>query len=179
MKKNYIEGMATVIEYKGQKPALGEGVYLAEGVRLIGNVQIGNDSSVFFNAVLRGDLAPIEIGERSNIQDNVSVHVSTDAAVKIGNEVTVGHNAVLHGCTIDDNVLIGMGSIIMDGAHIKKNSIVGAGALVAQGKEFPEASLIVGAPARVARTLTESEINKVKNGVEHYLVAKEELLRHV
>ena len=171
--------MGTVVEYKGKRPVIGERVFLAEGARLIGDVTIGNDSSVFYNAVLRADLSSIVIGERTNIQDNVSVHLSLDEGVVIGNEVTVGHNAVLHACTIDDNVLIGMGAIVMDGAHIKKNCIVGAGAIVTQGKEFPEGSLILGSPAHVVRELTEDEIRKAHEGVEHYIVAKDELLKHV
>ncbi|MBR6317867.1 MAG: gamma carbonic anhydrase family protein [Fibrobacter sp.] len=171
--------MGTLVEYKGKRPVIGERVFLAEGARLIGDVTIGNDSSVFYNAVLRADLASIVVGERTNIQDNVSVHLSMDEGVVIGNEVTVGHNAVLHACTIDDNVLIGMGAIVMDGAHIKKNCIVGAGAIVTQGKEFPEGSLILGSPAHVVRELTEDEIRKAHEGVEHYIVAKDELLKHV
>lgn len=171
--------MGTVVEYKGKRPVIGERVFLAEGARLIGDVTIGNDSSVFYNAVLRADLSSIVVGERTNIQDNVSVHLSLDEGVVIGNEVTVGHNAVLHACTIDDNVLIGMGAIVMDGAHIKKNCIVGAGAIVTQGKEFPEGSLILGSPAHVVRELTEDEIRKAHEGVEHYIVAKDELLKHV
>ena len=171
--------MGTVAEYKGKRPVIGERVFLAEGARLIGDVTIGNDSSVFYNAVLRADLASIVVGERTNIQDNVTVHLSLDEGVVIGNEVTVGHNAVLHACTIDDNVLIGMGAIVMDGAHIKKNCIVGAGAIVTQGKEFPEGSLILGSPAHVVRELTEDEIRKAHEGVEHYIVAKDELLKHV
>ena len=171
--------MGTVVEYKGKRPVIGERVFLAEGARLIGDVTIGNDSSVFYNAVLRADLSSIVVGERTNIQDNVSVHLSMDEGVVIGNEVTVGHNAILHACTIDDNVLIGMGAIVMDGAHIKKNCIVGAGAIVTQGKEFPEGSLILGSPAHVVRELTEDEIRKAHEGVEHYIVAKDELLKHV
>ncbi|MBQ1824850.1 MAG: gamma carbonic anhydrase family protein [Fibrobacter sp.] len=171
--------MGTLVEYKGKRSVIGERVFLAEGARLIGDVTIGNDSSVFYNAVLRADLASIVVGERTNIQDNVTVHLSLDEGVVIGNEVTVGHNAVLHACTIDDNVLIGMGAIVMDGAHIKKNCIVGAGAIVTQGKEFPEGSLILGSPAHVVRELTEDEIRKAHEGVEHYIVAKDELLKHV
>ena len=143
--------MGTIVEYKGKRPVIGERVFVAEGACLVGDVTIGNDSSVFYNAVLRADLSSIVVGERTNIQDNVSVHLSLDEGVVIGNEVTVGHNAILHACTIDDNVLIGMGAIVMDGAHIKKNCVVGAGAIVTQGKEFPENSLVVGSPARVVR----------------------------
>lgn len=167
--------MASLIEYKGKKPVIGERVFIAEGARLIGDVEIGEDSSVFYNAVIRADLAEIRIGKRTNIQDNVSIHLSTGVGVHIGDDVTVGHNAVIHACDIDDNVLVGMGAILMDGAHIKSNSVVAAGALVTQGKEFPEGSLIVGAPAHVARELTAEEIRKFHENVEHYLVIKDEL----
>lgn len=168
--------MSSIIEYKGKKPVLGERVFLAEGARLIGDVEIGDDSSVFYNAVIRADLAEIRIGKRTNIQDNVSVHLATDAGVHIGDDVTIGHNAVVHACDIEDNVLIGMGAIVMDGALIRKNSVVAAGALVPQGKEYPEGSLIVGTPARVARQLTDEEIRKFHEGVLHYIEIKDELL---
>ncbi|MBR6450460.1 MAG: gamma carbonic anhydrase family protein [Fibrobacter sp.] len=171
--------MGSLIRYKGKTPQVGERVFLAEGACLVGEVSVGDDSSVFYNAVLRGDLAEIKIGKRTNIQDNVCIHVSTGVGVNIGDEVTVGHGAVLHGCTIEDNVLVGMGAIIMDGAHIKKNCIIGAGALVTAGREFPEDSLVMGAPAHVVRTLTTDEIKNVKTGVEHYLDAKDELLKNV
>ena len=171
--------MASLIKYKGKTPQVGERVFLAEGACLVGDVSVGDDSSVFYNAVLRGDLAEIKIGKRTNIQDNVSIHVSTGVGVNIGDEVTVGHGAVLHGCTIEDNVLVGMGAIIMDGALIMKNCIVGAGALVTAGKNFPEGSLVMGSPAHIVRTLTADEIKNVKIGVEHYLDAKDELLKDV
>lgn len=169
--------MASVIEYKGKKPVLGERVFLAEGARLIGDVEIGDGSSVFYNAVIRADLAEIRIGKRTNIQDNVTVHLSCDLGVYVGNNVTVGHNAILHACTIEDDVLVGMGAIVMDGARIRKNSVVAAGALVPQGKEYPEGSLIVGTPARVARQLTDEEIRKFHEGVDHYIEIKDELLK--
>lgn len=168
--------MKSLIEYKGKRPVLGQRVFVAEGARLIGDVEIGEDSSVFYNAVIRADLAEIRIGKRTNIQDNVSIHLATGVGVHIGDEVTVGHNAVIHACDIEDNVLIGMGAIIMDGSLIRKNSVVAAGALVPQGKEYPEGSLIVGAPARVARQLTEEEIRKFHEGVLHYIEIKDELL---
>lgn len=170
--------MASLIEYKGKKPVVGERVFLAEGSRLIGDVEIGDDSSVFYNSVIRADLAEIRIGKRTNIQDNVTIHLSTDLGVQVGDNVTVGHNAILHACVIEDDVLVGMGAIVMDGAHIRKNSVVAAGALVPQNKEFPEGSLIVGAPARVARQLTEEEIRKFHEGVEHYQIIKDELLKN-
>lgn len=171
--------MGSLIKYKGKVPQVGERVFLAEGACLVGDVSVGDDSSVFYNAVIRADLAEIKIGKRTNIQDNVCIHVSTGVGVNIGDEVTVGHGAVLHGCTIEDNVLIGMGAILMDGSHIKKNCIIGAGALVTHGKEFPEGSLVMGAPAHVVRTLTTDELKNVKIGVEHYLDAKDELLKNV
>ena len=168
--------MSKLIALDGKTPRLGSRVLVADGAILVGDVEVGDDSSVFCNAVLRGDLAPIRIGRRTNIQDNVTVHVSTDVPTVIGNEVTVGHNAVLHACTIDDNVMVGMGAIVMDGAHIKKNCIVGAGAIVTQGKEFPENSLVLGAPAHVVRELTTEEIEGVRGGVERYVEIKDKLL---
>lgn len=158
-------------------PKIGERVFIAEGARIIGDVEIGDDSSVFYNAVLRADLAEIRIGKRTNIQDNVTVHLSTDVGVHIGDDVIVGHNAVLHACTVDDRVLVGMGAIIMDGAHIQPDSIVGAGALVTQDKEFPARSLIVGSPAHVVRELSETEIRKAHENATHYLAIKDELLK--
>lgn len=165
--------MPSLIEFNGKKPALGDRVFVAEGARLIGDVEVGEDSSIFYNSVLRADLAEIRIGKRTNIQDNVTVHLATDQGVFVGDEVTVGHNAILHACTIEDNVLVGMGAIVMDGARIRRNSVVAAGALVPQNKEYPEKSLIVGAPARVVRTLTDEEIRKFHEGALHYVEVKE------
>ncbi len=168
--------MSKLIALDGMTPRLGSRAFVADGAILVGDVEVGDDSSVFYNAVLRGDLAPIRIGKRTNIQDNVTVHVSTGVPTVIGDEVTVGHNAVLHACTIDDNVMVGMGAIVMDGAHIKKNCIVGAGAIVTQGKEFPENSLVLGAPAHVVRELTTEEIEGVRGGVDRYVEIKDKLL---
>ncbi|MBR4348356.1 gamma carbonic anhydrase family protein [Fibrobacter sp. UWR2] len=168
--------MSKLIALDGMTPRLGSRAFVADGAVLVGDVEVGDDSSVFYNAVLRGDLAPIRIGKRTNIQDNVTVHVSTGVPTVIGDEVTVGHNAVLHACTIDDNVMVGMGAIVMDGAHIKKNCIVGAGAIVTQGKEFPENSLVLGAPAHVVRELTTEEIEGVRGGVDRYVEIKDKLL---
>ena len=168
--------MSKLIALDGMTPRLGSRAFVADGAVLVGDVEVGDDSSVFYNAVLRGDLAPIRIGKRTNIQDNVTVHVSTGMGVVVGDEVTVGHNAVLHACTIEDNVMVGMGAIVMDGAHIKKNCIVGAGAVVTQGKEVPENSLVLGAPAHVVRELTTEEIEGVRGGVERYVEIKDKLL---
>lgn len=143
-------------------------VFIAPGARIIGDVNIKSGSSIWYNAVLRGDEGAICIGSNTNIQDLVMVHVSKNAPTVIGDNVTVGHGAIIHGCTIEDNVLIGMGSIILDRAQIGKNSIVGAGSLVTQGKCFPENSLILGSPAKVKRSLTAEEIENVQSSAKNY-----------
>ena len=125
---------------------------------IIGDVVIGSDSSVFAGVHVRGDCAPIRIGKRTNIQENACLHVSVGSPLSVGDNVTVGHGAILHGCTIEDNVLVGMGSIVMDDAHIARDCIVGAGSLVTQGKNYPPRTLLMGRPARVVRELSDEEI---------------------
>src|SRR5882672_5727517 len=146
-----------IYELDGQAPEFpGDGQYwVAETATLIGRVRLKKDASVWFGAVLRGDNEWIELGERSQIQDNATLHTDPGFPMSIGHDCVIGHNVVLHGCTIADNSLIGMGAIVLNGATIGRNCLVGAGALVTEGKEFPENSLIVGAPARVLRTLDE------------------------
>jgi gamma-carbonic anhydrase len=146
-----------MISYENKRPVVGENVFIAEGVHLIGRVVIGNDSSVFYNSVLRADINGITIGERTNIQDNCTLHVASDKPVVVGNDVTIGHNVVIHACEVGDNVTIGMSSTIMNGAVIGKNSIVAAGSLVTRNKVFPEGVLILGNPAKVVRELTDEE----------------------
>jgi carbonic anhydrase/acetyltransferase-like protein (isoleucine patch superfamily) len=138
---------------------------LYSGVKIVGDVKIGQNSSVWYNAVIRGDMGSITIGEGSNIQDNCVVH----SPAEIGDFVTVGHAAVVHACTVEENCIIGINSTILDGAIIRKNSIVGAGALVTAGKEFPEASLILGVPARAVRELEQDEIIKIKDTAWKYV----------
>ena len=133
-------------------------VRLSPACSIVGDVTLGADVSVFAGAHIRGDEAPIVIGARSNVQENCSLHVSADIPLTVGRGVTVGHGAILHGCTIGDDCLIGMGSIVMDGAEIGEKSLVGAGALVTQGKKFPPRSMIFGSPARVVRELSDDEI---------------------
>lgn len=133
-------------------------VRLSPACTIVGDVSIGEDSSVFAGAHIRGDEAPIRIGSKTNIQENCCLHVSNGCTLTIGDGVTVGHGAILHGCTIADNVLVGMGSIIMDDAEIGEGSLVGAGALVTQRKKFPPRSLIIGSPAKAVRTLSEEEV---------------------
>lgn len=159
----------SIYSWNGQSPKLSESVFVAPGARIIGNVEIGENSSVFYNAVLRGDIAAIKIGKRTNIQDNVTIHLSTGCDVIIGNDVTIGHNAVIHACTIEDGVTIGMGAVIMDGAHIRKNSIVGAGSVVTAEKDFPENSLILGLPAHFSRELTKEEVQSSLDNAQAYV----------
>lgn len=139
-------------------------VKLFSGAKIVGDVKIGQNSSVWYNAVIRGDMGGIRIGESSNIQDNCVVH----SPAELGDFVTVGHSAVVHACTVEDNCIIGINSTLLDGALIRKNSIVGAGALVTAGKEFPEASLILGVPARAVRQLGREEISRIRDNALRY-----------
>jgi carbonic anhydrase/acetyltransferase-like protein (isoleucine patch superfamily) len=162
-----------VYDYLDFKPTVGERVFLAPGSAVIGQVTLGDDVSIFHNAVLRGDICSISVGAKSNIQDNATVHLAHDKGVEIGEGVTVGHNAIVHACDIGDYCIIGMGSCVMDHAKIGPHSIVGAGALVTIGKEFPPYSLITGTPARRVRDLTEAEIQSCEESAEHYVTVKD------
>ncbi len=140
-----------------ENPSLAEGVFIAPGAVVIGAVEMGAQSSVWYGSVLRGDINRIVIGPQSNVQDGSVLHVSDDFACILGERVSVGHRAVVHACTVDDEVLVGMGAIIMDGAQVGARSVIAAGSLVTKGMIIPEGSLVVGAPARVARMLTPEE----------------------
>ena len=133
-------------------------VFIAPGAIVLGDVTLGEDVGIWYHATVRGDKSSIVIGRGSNVQDNAVVHVDTNHAVKIGENVTIGHSAIIHGCEIGDNSLIGMGAIIMDGARIGKNCIVAAGALVTQNTQIPDNSLVLGNPAKIKRDVTEEEI---------------------
>lgn len=141
-----------------KKPCIDPSVFLAPNATVLGDVTVGADSSIFFGAVVRGDRAGITVGRGSNIQDNCVLHVEFDEPLTVGDHVTVGHGAILHGCTVGDGSLIGMGAVVLGGAVIGKHCIIGAGALVPQGMVIPDGSLAVGVPAKVRRTLTEQEI---------------------
>ena len=143
-------------------------VKIFKGSHITGKVNIADQSSIWFNAVIRGDVEEISIGRYSNIQDNCVLHSSKNYPLKIGSYVSIGHAAILHGATIGDNCLIGMNSTILNGSTIKKNSIVGAGAVVTEGKEFPEESLIVGVPAKIMRKLEVDEIKAIKSKAIKY-----------
>ena len=146
-----------------------ETVWVAENAVLVGDVTIGEGSSVWYGAILRGDEAPITIGKNTNIQDGAVLHEAARYPLVIGDGVTVGHNAILHGCEIGDNVVVGMGSIVMNGAKIGNDSIVGAGSLVTQDKEFPDGVMILGSPARALRNLTPEEIARNRWNAEEYV----------
>lgn len=146
-----------------------ESAYIADGAIVFGDVYVGEESSIWFHATVRGDRGKIHIGNRSNIQDNTVVHVDRRFPVYIGNDVTVGHGAVIHGCRIEDNTLIGMGAILLNGARIGKNSIVGAGALVTQNTVVPDGSLVIGNPAKVMRKVTEQEIEANRLNAKEYV----------
>ncbi len=155
--------------YEGFQPEIAESAYIAPSADIIGRTVIHEKASVWFGAVLRGDINQIIVGRYSNIQDNSTVHVCEDAPVYIGDYVTIGHNCIIHGCTIHDYSLIGMGSIILDGAVISEYSMVGAGSLVTGNKKFPSGVLILGSPAKVVRQLTEKERAQFKVSAEHYV----------
>ncbi len=140
-----------------------------EGAKVVGDVKLGNNVSIWYNAVIRGDIEPITIEDNSNIQDNCVLHVSEDYPVKIGKNVSVGHGAIVHGCTIEDDVLVGMGAIILNGAHITKNCLIGAGALVTENKTFEEGSLILGSPAKAVRKHTDEEIEGIRENADEYV----------
>lgn len=149
-------------------------VKIFKGSHITGAVSIKEESSVWFNAVIRGDIEPITIGKYSNVQDNCVLHSSSGHPLKIGSYVSIGHAAVVHGATIADNCLIGMNSTLLNGSVIKKDSIVGAGAVVTEGKEFPEKSLIIGVPAKAVRKLEAHEIEAIKaNAVKYAAMAKQ------
>lgn len=149
--------------------SIDKSVFIADGAKVIGSVEMGEDCSVWYNAVIRADSNEVKIGARTNVQDNAVIHTSTSHSVQIGDNVTIGHGAIVHGCTVGNNVMIGMGVIVLDGAAIGENSIIGAGALVTQGKVIPADSLAFGNPAKVVRRLTEDEIRSITENADSYV----------
>ncbi len=160
-----------IYELDGETPELpADGRWwIAENATVIGRVRLRTDASVWFGSVLRGDNEWIELGERSQIQDNATLHTDPGFPIVIGRECVIGHNVILHGAMVGDNSLIGMGAIVLNGAKVGKNSLVGAGALITEGKEFPDNSLIVGAPARVIRTLDEKAAGMIRSAADIYV----------
>ncbi len=148
---------------------LNEPVKIFPGAHVFGDVEIGENTSVWYGAVIRGDSGPIKIGKNSNVQDNCVLHSSPQLTLEIGDYVTIGHAAVVHGCTIEDNVLIGMNATVLNGAKIGKNSIVGAGAVVSENKEYPEGSLILGIPAKRIKDVSQEQIDGIRHNAVHYV----------
>lgn len=155
-------------------PQIAKNVFIAEGAIIRGNVTIQEHSSVWFHAVVRAETANIFIGKNTNIQDNCTLHVDTGADIHIGDQVTVGHGAIVHGCTIGDNTLIGMGAIILNHAVIGKNCIIGAGTLITQNTVIPDNSLVMGSPGKVKRVLTTEEIEDISRNAAHYVEEAEQ-----
>ncbi len=160
----------SVLPYLDTTPKLGRGVFLAPGSFVIGDVEIGADSSVWFNTVIRGDVFPIRIGARSNVQDNSVIHVTTDKfSTVIEDDVTVGHSVTLHGCTIKSGALIGMGAIVLDRAVVEEGALVAAGALVPQGMVVPAGTVAMGSPAKIRRPVSEEERAYLAYAAGHYV----------
>lgn len=169
--------MAVIKPYRGIFPKVHPSVYLSDNVYIIGDVEIGEDSSVWFGSVVRGDVNYIRIGRRTNIQDNSVVHVTHDTyPTVIGDNVTVGHRVVLHGCLLGNNILVGMGAVIMDGVEIEDYVLVGAGALITPKKRIPSGVLVAGVPAKVIRDLKEEEIRLIQESAENYVKYKNEYM---
>lgn len=158
-----------LIPYKGMLPVTNGSNFIAESAQVIGNTVLEEDASVWFGAVIRGDVEPIRIGKRTNVQDNAVVHCSKGFNTQIGDDVTIGHGAIVHGCHIGCRVLIGMGAILLDGVKVGDECIIGAGSLIAPGKEIPSRSLVVGSPAKVIRSLTDEEVSSLSVSAAHYV----------
>ena len=157
-----------VYELDGVAPQVDASAWIADSAEVMGNVSLGADASVWFGCVLRGDTERMSVGEGSNIQDLSVLHADLGMPLTIGRHVTVGHKVMLHGCTIGDESLIGIGAIVLNGARIGKNCLVGAGALVTEGKEFPDGSMIIGSPAKAVRQLTDGQKEALRQGALHY-----------
>jgi carbonic anhydrase/acetyltransferase-like protein (isoleucine patch superfamily) len=162
-----------ILPLNGKKPQIGENCFVAPSADIIGDVKIGKNCSIWFNTTLRGDVMPIVIGDETNIQDNTVLHGTYQkCGAVIGSKVTIGHSVILHGCTIGDLVLVGMGSVIMDQAEIPSRCIVGAGSLVTENAKFPEGYLILGRPAKAVRPLNEKELAFLPQSAQNYIEYK-------
>ncbi|MBN2163810.1 MAG: gamma carbonic anhydrase family protein [Pontiellaceae bacterium] len=158
-----------IYQFEERIPSLPEEYYVAGSAEVIGDVRLGNQSSVWFGTVLRGDIEPIILGARTNIQDNSVAHTSRNQPTILGDDVTVGHKVTLHGCKVGNNCLIGMGAILLDGCEIGENCIIGAGTLVGQGRKIPAGSLAVGTPARVIRSLSDADFQNIHSFAARYV----------
>lgn len=156
-------------ELDGSTPQVAESAWVADSAEVMGNVHLAADSSIWFGAVLRGDNDPITIGAGTNVQDGSVLHSDFGQPLTLGERVTVGHKVMLHGCTVGDESLIGIGAVVLNGARIGRNCLVGAGALVTEGKEFPDGSMILGSPAKAVRQLTPEQIQGLRRSAEGYI----------
>ncbi|MFE6076009.1 gamma carbonic anhydrase family protein [Paenibacillus sp. NPDC057886] len=163
-----------IIPYKGMQPQLHPSVYMAEGSKLIGDLTMGEESTIWFNAVLRADLAPIVIGRRCNIQDNTVGHVNTDQPLILDDDVSVGHSAIIHGCRIGTGSLIGMGAILLNGAEIGEYTLIGAGSVVTENTKIPPYTLALGTPAKVIRELTDADLERMSRTTLGYVAKGKE-----
>lgn len=161
--------MAHIITIDDHTPTADPTAFLAPTASLSGDVVLGEQASAFYGVSVRGDTAPIRVGARTNLQDNVTLHADEGFPCTLGTGISVGHGAVVHGCTVEDNVLIGMSATVMNGAHIGSDSLIAAGALVLEGMEIPERSLVAGVPAKVRRELTDDEVESVRQNAAHYV----------
>lgn len=166
-----------IVEFKGISPKIADNCFIADSAKIIGDVSILDQASIWFNVVLRGDIDKIIIGENTNIQDGTVIHCHKGFPTTIGRNVSVGHNSIIHGCTIEDNCLIGMGSIIMSGAYIGKNSIIAAGTMIPQGKIIMDNSLVIGNPGQFMRNVTNSEIKTIEDNAMDYIQLSKEFNR--
>jgi carbonic anhydrase/acetyltransferase-like protein (isoleucine patch superfamily) len=156
-------------EYRGITPTVGRNVFIAAGAQVIGRVTLAEDANIWFNAVLRGDVQAIDVGARTNIQDNSTVHVDYEHPTRIAEDVTIGHGVTVHGCVIERQVLVGMNAVLLTGCTIGWGSIIGANALVTEGKVIPPRSLVLGSPGRVVRAITDEELEELRRSAEHYV----------
>jgi gamma-carbonic anhydrase len=160
-----------------KEPRIGDKVFMADSATVTGDVRLGNHSSVFFGSILRGDINYISVGERSNIQDLCCLHVGDEHPCIVGSDVVVGHNVVLHGCTVEDAVLVGIGAIVLNGVKVGYGSIIGAGTLVTRGTVIPPYSLVLGSPGKVVKTLTDEDVKKTISMAQKYQWAKDNYLK--
>jgi carbonic anhydrase/acetyltransferase-like protein (isoleucine patch superfamily) len=158
-----------IYEFEGVAPSIAESAWVADSAQVMGDVTLADDANVWFGVVMRGDTAPIKVGRGSNIQDQSVLHADQGMPCTVGEGVTVGHQVMLHGCTVGDHSLIGIGAVVLNGAKIGRECLVGAGSLVTEGKEFPDGSMILGSPARVVRQLTPEQIEGLRQSAQHYV----------
>lgn len=158
-----------IYRYKDAIPSIDETAFIADGAKIIGNVEIGAKSSIWFNVVLRGDEGPIKVGKRCNIQENTMCHLYEQFPLTLEDEVSIGHNAIVHGCTLRRGVLVGMGATVLDGVEVGEYTIIGANSLVPSGKVVPPRSLVLGSPGKVVRTLTDKDIHMIEETIDTYV----------